>query len=89
MLLDFIATFFSSANTLLPFIATDVLHTDAIGYGWLSAAQSIGAVVVALFMAQATACANRGNYCYGEWAPLEWPRLSLDFHAITPSPCWP
>ncbi len=51
MLLDFFATFFSSANTLMPFIATDVLHTNAIGYGWLSAAQSIGAVVVALVLA--------------------------------------
>lgn len=61
MLLDFFATFFSSANTLLPFIATDVLHTDAIGYGWLSAAQSIGAVVVALFMAQATGVRKQGK----------------------------
>ncbi|MPM41707.1 Enterobactin exporter EntS [bioreactor metagenome] len=61
MLLDFFATFFSSANTLMPFIATDVLHTDAIGYGWLSAAQSIGAVAVALFMAQANGVRKQGK----------------------------
>lgn len=61
MLLDFFATFFSSANTLIPFIATDVLHTDAIGYGWLSAAQSIGAVTVALFMAQANGIRKQGK----------------------------
>jgi MFS family permease len=61
MLLDFFATFFSSANTLMPFIATDVLHTDAIGYGWLSAAQSIGAVVVALVLAQATGVRRQGK----------------------------
>jgi MFS family permease len=61
MLLDFFATFFSSANTLMPFIATDVLHTDAIGYGWLSAAQSIGAVTVALFMAQANGVRKQGK----------------------------
>lgn len=61
MLLDFFATFFSSANTLMPFIATDVLHTDAIGYGWLSAAQSIGAVTVALIMAQATGVRKQGK----------------------------
>lgn len=61
MLLDFFATFFSSANTLMPFIATDVLHTDAIGYGWLSAAQSIGAVTVALFMAQANGIRKQGK----------------------------
>ena len=52
MILDFFATFFSSANTLLPFVAQDVLHVNAIQYGWLSAAQSIGDVSVALFLSQ-------------------------------------
>jgi len=52
MLLDFIATFFASANTLLPFVARDILHVDEIGYGWLAAAQSIGAVSVGLVVAQ-------------------------------------
>ncbi len=44
MLLDFLATFFSSANTLLPIFATSILHVGAIGFGILSAAQSIGSV---------------------------------------------
>lgn len=61
MILDFFATFFSSANTLLPFIARDVLHVGAIGYGWLSAAQSIGSVGVALVMAQATGVRKQGR----------------------------
>jgi MFS family permease len=52
MILDFFATFFSSANTLLPFVAQDVLHVNAIQYGWLSAAQSIGDVSVALVISQ-------------------------------------
>jgi MFS family permease len=52
MILDFFATFFSSANTLLPFVAQDVLHVNAIQYGWLSAAQSIGDVGVALVISQ-------------------------------------
>lgn len=52
MLLDFFATFFSSANTLMPIFARDILHVGAIEYGWLSAAQSIGAVVVALVISQ-------------------------------------
>jgi MFS family permease len=52
MILDFFATFFSSANTLLPYIARDVLHVGAIAYGWLSSAQSIGAVAAALFLSQ-------------------------------------
>jgi MFS family permease len=52
MLLDFFATFFSSANTLMPIFARDVLHVGALEYGWLSAAQSIGAVVAALAISQ-------------------------------------
>jgi MFS family permease len=51
MLLDFFATFFSSATTLLPIFATDVLHTNEIGFGLLSAAQSVGAVITSIIMA--------------------------------------
>lgn len=42
MLLDFFATFFSSATALLPIFAQDVLHVGAKGYGWLYAAPAIG-----------------------------------------------
>jgi MFS family permease len=52
MILDFFATFFASANTLLPIIARDVLNVGAVQYGWLSAAQSIGAVAAALAVSQ-------------------------------------
>jgi MFS family permease len=52
MVLDFFATFFSSANTLMPIIARDILHVGAIQYGWLSSAQSIGAVAAGLVVSQ-------------------------------------
>jgi MFS family permease len=52
MLIDFFATFFSSANTLMPIFARDVLNVGAVEYGWLSAAQSIGAMVAALIVSQ-------------------------------------
>jgi MFS family permease len=52
MILDFFATFFSSANTLMPIFAKDVLHVGAVEYGWLSAAQSIGAMLAALVISQ-------------------------------------
>jgi len=52
MLLDFFATFFSSANTLMPIFARDVLHVGAVGYGWLSAAQAIGATIAAAIISQ-------------------------------------
>ena len=51
MVLDFIATFFSSANTLLPFVARDLLNVDAVGYGWLAAGQAIGSVGAGLVLA--------------------------------------
>ena len=51
MLLDFFATFFASATALLPMVATDLLHVGARGYGLLSAAPSVGAVVAGLAMA--------------------------------------
>jgi MFS family permease len=61
MILDFFATFFSSANTLLPFVARDILNVGAIGYGWLSAAQSVGSVAVAFYLAQKTKLRNQGK----------------------------
>jgi MFS family permease len=52
MILDFFGTFFSSAKTLLPFVAQDILHVGAIQYGWLSASQSVGTLFVGLYLSQ-------------------------------------
>ena len=65
MLLDFLATFFSSANTLLPFVAVDILKVGAVEYGWLSAAQSIGAVTVALVISQRAGLSRQGKLLMG------------------------
>ena len=65
MLLDFFASFFSSANTLLPFVAQDILHVGAIGYGWLSAAQSVGSVTVAFILAQTNRIRRQGKLLLG------------------------
>ena len=50
MLLDFFATFFSSATALLPIFAQEILHVGARGYGWLSAAPAVGALVTSAAM---------------------------------------
>jgi MFS family permease len=50
MLLDFFATFFSSATALLPIFAQDVLSVGASGYGWLYAAPAAGALVMSAVM---------------------------------------
>ena len=60
MLLDFFATFFSSANTLMPIIAVDILKVGAVEYGWLSAAQAIGAVTAALIISQVRQIRRQG-----------------------------
>lgn len=45
MLLDFFATFFSAARTMLPIVASEVLGVGAAGYGLLATAQPLGAVI--------------------------------------------
>ncbi len=52
MILDFFATFFASANTLMPIIVRDVLHLDVVAYGWLYSAQAIGAMMAAVVISQ-------------------------------------
>jgi MFS family permease len=54
MLLDFFATFFSSATALLPIFAQDILRVGAKGYGWLYAAPAAGALVTSAVMVPMT-----------------------------------
>jgi MFS family permease len=54
MLLDFFATFFSSATALLPIFAQDVLRVGAKGYGWLYAAPAAGALITSAAMVPLT-----------------------------------
>jgi hypothetical protein len=51
MLLDFWATFFSSARTMLPIVASDVLRVGVQGYGLLATAQPVGAIVAGAIVA--------------------------------------
>ena len=53
MLMDFFATFFSSATALLPLFAQDILGVGARGYGWLYAAPAVGAIVTSAVMVKA------------------------------------
>jgi MFS family permease len=52
MLLDFVATFFASANTMMPIVARDILKVGEVGYGFLSSAQPVGSVLAALIISQ-------------------------------------
>jgi MFS family permease len=60
MLLDFFATFFASARTMLPLVAGNILNVGPLGFGVLSAAQSVGAVVTAIIMSLARTIRRQG-----------------------------
>ena len=60
MTLDFVATFFASANQLLPIYAKDILAVGARGYGFLAAAPAAGAIVAGLIVARMGAIKKQG-----------------------------
>ncbi|HET8648201.1 MAG TPA: MFS transporter [Vicinamibacteria bacterium] len=49
--LDFVATFFAGALSMLPIFADQVLHVGAAGYGWLVAAPALGALAGSVYTA--------------------------------------
>lgn len=49
--LDLFAVLLGGATTLLPIYAKDILHVGPAGLGWLDAAPSLGAVLIAVAMA--------------------------------------
>jgi MFS family permease len=49
--LDLFAVLLGGATALLPIFARDILHVGPTGFGWLRAAPSIGATLMALFIA--------------------------------------
>ena len=51
MLVDFFATFFSSARTMLPIVAEDILGVGVQGYGLLATAQPVGALIAGSILA--------------------------------------
>ena len=51
MLLDFLATFFGSARTMLPIVAADMLGMGAAGYGLLATGQPLGALIAGSVLA--------------------------------------
>lgn len=60
MVMDFFATFFAAANTMLPIIARDILKVGEVGYGLLGAASSTGSVLAAFVVSQLPAIRKQG-----------------------------
>ncbi len=76
MILDFFATFFSSANALMPIFARDILKVGEIGYGWLLSAESLGSALTAALLSQVREIRHQGKILmgavvsYGLWTIL-------------------
>lgn len=65
MYLDFIATFFSSARTMLPIVAVEMLGVGAVGYGILNTAQSLGGILAGFYMATRRRLTRQGILLLG------------------------
>src|SRR3989344_5085470 len=61
MLLDFFATFFSSATILMPIFANDILKVGPQGLGFLYAAPSVGSVLVGFIYSAFHHVKNQGK----------------------------
>lgn len=61
MALDLFAVLFGGAVAMLPLFASQVLHTDAVGLGYLNAAPYLGAMVSAMLCMRFPLRANAGK----------------------------
>jgi MFS family permease len=77
MFLDFIATFFASANTMMPIVARDILKIGEVGYGFLSAAQPVGSVLAALIVSQVHSLRRQGPVII--WAVVAFGAATVIF----------
>jgi MFS family permease len=78
MFLDFFATFFSSATTLLPIFVQDVLKVGPRAYGWLYAAPAVGAFLAGIFMVGAVdRIERRGRILF--WAVAAYGLATVGF----------
>jgi len=59
--LDLFAVLFGGVIALLPFFANDILHTNAIGLGFLKAAPAFGSVIMALVLVYVPQRKNAGR----------------------------
>jgi MFS family permease len=66
--LDFFATFFSGAMSLLPIVADRVLGVGASGYGWLAAAPALGALIGSLYTSLLPLPRRQGHLLLGSVA---------------------
>ncbi len=77
MALDFFATFFSGAMSLLPIFADQVLHAGPRGYGILVAAPAVGALAGSLWTTWRPLSPNQGRLFL--WAVAAYGAATITF----------
>lgn len=77
MALDFVATFFSGANSLLPIFADQILKVGALGFGWLRSAAAIGALLGSVYTSLRTLPARQGRVLL--WAVAAYGSATIVF----------
>lgn len=65
MILDFLATFFGTANILMPVFAKDILNVGARGLGFLYAAPAVGGVLAGFYFANRHHIKHQGKIIIG------------------------
>jgi MFS family permease len=81
MLLDFLATFFSAATTLLPLFAEEILRVGPQGVGLLFAAPSVGALTASIILSLRGAGKRQGPLLL--WAVVIYGLCTLVFGLST------
>lgn len=78
MLVDFCATFFSSATTLLPIFVQDIFHAGEHEYGLLYAAQFWGALLAGLVLVRALPAIERPGRAFF-WSVVVYGAATVAF----------
>ncbi|MBL7162196.1 MAG: MFS transporter [Anaerolineales bacterium] len=70
MLLDFLATLLTRADSLLPYFARQILGVEGFSYGLLTAAPMVGAALAGTALSQAKAIRTQGKLVLGSVAMI-------------------
>ena len=77
MLLDFAATFFSSASALLPIFAKDILKVGPDGYGYLAAFPAVGSLIAGIIVTFLPPISRQGRVLV--WAVMAYGLVTIGF----------